>query len=85
MAMADSSSRSGELAPESDVILFHMHGGGFVSQTSKSHQSYLKMWAKQLGIPILSVDYSVAPEAPYPRAVEEVLFAYWEVISDHLK
>ena len=79
MAMADSSSRSGELAPESDVILFHMHGGGFVSQTSKSHQSYLKMWAKQLGIPILSVDYSVAPEAPYPRAVEEVLFAYWEV------
>ena len=79
MAMADSSSRSGEMAPESDVILFHMHGGGFVSQTSKSHQSYLKMWAKQLGIPILSVDYSVAPEAPYPRAVEEVLFAYWEV------
>lgn len=69
-----------QMAAESDAILFHMHGGGFVSQTSKSHQSYLKMWAKQLGIPILSVDYSVAPEAPYPRAVEEVLFAYWEVI-----
>ena len=70
------------MAPESDVILFHMHGGGFVSQTSKSHQSYLKKWAKQLGIPILSVDYSVAPEAPYPRAVEEVLFAYWEEVND---
>ena len=38
------------------------------------------MWAKRLGIPILSVDYSVAPEAPYPRAVEEVLFAYWQVL-----
>lgn len=27
-------------------------------------------------IPILSIDYSLAPEAPYPRALEEVLFAY---------
>ena len=32
-----------QMAEESDVILFHMHGGGFVSQTSKSHQSYLKV------------------------------------------
>lgn len=31
------------------------------------------MWTEA---PILSVDYSLAPEAPYPRAVEEVLFAY---------
>ena len=27
-------------------------------------------------MPVLSVDYSLAPEAPYPRAVEEVLYAY---------
>jgi len=29
-----------------------------------------------LGVPILSIDYSLAPEAPYPRALEEVLYAY---------
>eukprot|EP00095_Tigriopus_kingsejongensis_P004630 maker-scaffold291_size219542-snap-gene-0.13 protein:Tk04630 transcript:maker-scaffold291_size219542-snap-gene-0.13-mRNA-1 annotation:"hypothetical protein DAPPUDRAFT_103849" len=65
-----------QITPESDTIFFHLHGGGFVSQTSKSHESYLKIWARSLGIPILSVDYSLAPEAPYPRAVEEVLYAY---------
>ncbi|XP_059082509.1 hormone-sensitive lipase-like [Tigriopus californicus] len=65
-----------QITPESDAIFLHLHGGGFVSQTSKSHEPYLKAWAKTLGIPILSVDYSLAPEAPFPRAVEEVLFAY---------
>ena len=57
-------------------IIFHAHGGAFVSQTSKSHQTYLNHWAKDTGIPILSVDYSLAPEAPYPRATEEVFYAY---------
>jgi hormone-sensitive lipase len=59
-----------------------MHGGGFVSQTSKSHLSYLKLWALELGIPILTVDYSTAPEAPFPRAVEEVLFAYCWMLNN---
>lgn len=30
----------------------------------------------KLDVPILSIDYSLAPEAPFPRAVEEVFYAY---------
>ena len=30
----------------------------------------------KLNVPILSIDYSLAPEAPFPRAVEEVFYAY---------
>lgn len=29
-----------------------------------------------LNVPILSIDYSLAPEAPYPRALEEMFYAY---------
>lgn len=29
-----------------------------------------------LGVPILSIDYNLAPQAPYPRAMEETLYAY---------
>lgn len=47
-----------------------------MSQSSSSHESYLRDWAVRLDIPILSVDYSLAPRAPYPRAREELLFAY---------
>lgn len=59
-----------------DKFLFHCHGGGFVAQSSKSHEVYLKEWAIKLNIPILSIDYSLAPEAPFPRAHEEVFYAY---------
>ena len=60
----------------SDVLVIHCHGGGFVAQSSKSHEVYLRNWAMSLNVPILSIDYSLAPEAPFPRALEEVLYAY---------
>ncbi|XP_006871572.1 PREDICTED: hormone-sensitive lipase [Chrysochloris asiatica] len=67
-------------APRSRSLVVHIHGGGFVAQTSKSHEPYLKSWAQELGAPILSIDYSLAPEAPFPRALEECFFAYcWAV------
>lgn len=66
--------------PRSKSLVVHFHGGGFVAQTSKSHEPYLKSWAQELGAPIISIDYSLAPEAPFPRALEECFFAYcWAV------
>lgn len=66
--------------PRSPGLMVHCHGGGFVAQSSKSHEIYLRDWAHHLNTPILSVDYSLAPEAPFPRAVEEVFYAYcWAV------
>lgn len=62
--------------PPSSGLLFHCHGGGFVAQSSKSHESYLREWAVSLNVPILSIDYSLAPEFPFPRALEEVFYAY---------
>ncbi|XP_061675268.1 hormone-sensitive lipase isoform X2 [Syngnathoides biaculeatus] len=71
--------------PSSPYLLIHFHGGGFVAQTSKSHEPYLKSWSQDLGVPILSVDYSLAPEAPFPRALEECFYAYcWAVRNHHL-
>ncbi|XP_045844060.1 hormone-sensitive lipase isoform X3 [Meles meles] len=67
-------------APRAQSLVVHIHGGGFVAQTSKSHEPYLKSWAQELGVPILSIDYSLAPEAPFPRALEECFYAYcWAV------
>uniref|UniRef100_A0A8C6WN75 Hormone-sensitive lipase n=1 Tax=Neogobius melanostomus TaxID=47308 RepID=A0A8C6WN75_9GOBI len=71
--------------PSSPFLLIHFHGGGFVAQTSKSHEPYLKSWSQDLGVPILSVDYSLAPEAPFPRALEECFYAYcWALRNHHL-
>jgi hormone-sensitive lipase len=56
--------------------MLHAHGGGFISQSSKSHEVYLKPICKGLNIPIVSVDYSLAPEHPFPKASEECFYAY---------
>ncbi|XP_005185270.2 hormone-sensitive lipase [Musca domestica] len=65
-----------KLPARSPSIIFHCHGGGFVAQSSKSHELYLRDWAVALDCPIFSIDYSLAPEAPFPRAIEEVFYAY---------
>uniref|UniRef100_A0A667ZBH5 Hormone-sensitive lipase n=1 Tax=Myripristis murdjan TaxID=586833 RepID=A0A667ZBH5_9TELE len=71
--------------PLSPWLLIHFHGGGFVAQTSKSHENYLRSWSKVLSVPILSVDYSLSPEAPFPRALEECFYAYcWALKNCHL-
>uniref|UniRef100_A0A2M4AL67 Putative hormone-sensitive lipase hsl n=1 Tax=Anopheles triannulatus TaxID=58253 RepID=A0A2M4AL67_9DIPT len=69
-------SQRSTIHPASRGMVFHCHGGGFVAQSSKSHESYLREWAVTLNVPILSIDYSLAPEAPFPRALEEVFYAY---------
>uniref|UniRef100_A0A915HQN9 Hormone-sensitive lipase n=1 Tax=Romanomermis culicivorax TaxID=13658 RepID=A0A915HQN9_ROMCU len=68
--------------PKSPNLLFHCHGGGFVAHSSRSHEIYLRHWAKLLDCTVVSIDYSLAPESPYPRAVEEVLYAYAWVLNN---
>jgi hormone-sensitive lipase len=56
-----------------------------VAQSSRSHECYLRDWANRLNVPILSIDYSLAPSAPYPRALEETLYAYcWARQNCHM-
>lgn len=45
----------------------------------------MKEWALKLDVPILSVDFSLAPEAPYPRAIEEIFYGYcWALKNPEL-
>ena len=37
---------------------------------------YLLEWAVNLNVPILSIDYSLSPESPYPRPLEEMIYVY---------
>uniref|UniRef100_A0A1I8A1I7 Abhydrolase_3 domain-containing protein n=1 Tax=Steinernema glaseri TaxID=37863 RepID=A0A1I8A1I7_9BILA len=68
--------------PRSPNLLLHCHGGGYVATSSKSHETYLRAWAKSLNCTIVSVDYSLAPENPFPRAMEEVLYAYAWIVRN---
>ncbi|KAL0480075.1 lipase [Acrasis kona] len=70
---------NGELTGD---LIFHIHGGGFVAMTSHGHESYLRVWAKETRMPIISIDYSVAPEHMYPIQVEECFEAYKWIVNN---
>lgn len=47
-----------------------------LSELLSTDEFYLRDWAVRLDIPIVSIDYSLAPENPFPRAFEEVFYTY---------
>jgi acetyl esterase len=54
------------------VPLVYAHGGGFVLGTLDSTDDVCRHLAARLGCPVRSVDYRLAPEHPFPAAVEDV-------------
>jgi hormone-sensitive lipase len=61
----------------SEWLVFHVHGGGFIAQTSRSHEVYLLDIAHQTQAPLLSVNYTLAPEAHHPTQLHQCLAAYF--------
>jgi acetyl esterase/lipase len=65
-------------APESDparVILF-FHGGGFCSGSVTSHRRLASEAGRAAGARCLAIDYRLAPEHPFPAALEDGLRAW---------
>ncbi|KAJ1489011.1 alpha/beta hydrolase fold-domain-containing protein, partial [Baffinella frigidus] len=69
-------------AAPSRMLIVHFHGGGFIAQSSASHELYLRDWARALDCPILSVDYDLAPDHPFPVAGQQSFFAFcWVAVQ----
>lgn len=52
-------------------LFVDMHGGGFILGSAEMDDPYLPSTAEAAGIKILSVDYSLAPQHPFPVALNE--------------
>jgi acetyl esterase len=50
----------------------YAHGGGWALGTLDTHDTLCRELAARSGLPVLSVAYRLAPEHPYPAAVEDV-------------
>lgn len=55
--------------------MVYFHGGGFVIGDLDTHDSFLRRLAASSGVRILSVDYRLAPEHPFPAAHDDALAA----------
>ncbi len=60
--------------------LLYVHGGGFVVGDLDTHDTACRLLARDSGVAVLSVGYRLAPEHPFPAAVEDALAAWrWAV------
>jgi len=62
-------------ADASKVILF-LHGGGYVIGSLDSHRHLVAEAGRAAGTRTLAIDYRMAPEHPFPAAVEDTVAAY---------
>ncbi|MCC4117079.1 alpha/beta hydrolase [Aromatoleum toluclasticum] len=56
-------------------LLIYFHGGGWCVGSVQSHDALCRQLGNLAGCAVLSVDYRLAPEHPFPAAVEDALFA----------
>jgi acetyl esterase len=61
-------------------LLVFFHGGGCVVGDLDTHDSACRFLCDAAGVSVLSVDYRLAPEHPFPAAVDDTLAAFrWSV------
>ncbi len=63
-------------------VLVYLHGGGFVIGSLETHDALCRSLANAAECAVLSVDYRLAPEHPFPAAVEDA-YAAVEWIAEH--
>jgi acetyl esterase len=63
------------LADGSPLLVF-FHGGGFVLGSLNSHDNTCRFLAKHAQVRVLSVDYRLAPEHPFPAGVLDAVAAF---------
>jgi acetyl esterase len=57
-------------------VLVYLHGGGWVILSPDSHAGLAKKLAVGAGVMVVSVDYRLAPENPYPAPLDDCVAAF---------
>lgn len=67
---------------EPDRAVLYLHGGGYVVGSVLSHRELAARIARAAKARVMVLDYRMAPEAPYPAAVDDAIGAYRHLLDE---
>jgi epsilon-lactone hydrolase len=68
-----------------DRVVLYIHGGGFISGSCLTHRAHVAKFARGSGLKYLLFDYRLAPENPFPAALEDCVEAYEYLLQKGFK
>ena len=71
-----------QLAHEDKVMIF-IHGGAWTVSTRKAQLGLQTAVASSLGVRVVSIEYPLSPENPYPAALDDIVLAYRGIIAEY--
>lgn len=70
--------------PGAGKVLLYLHGGGYIVCSPATHRLMVARICREAGLKALVIDYRLAPEHPFPAAVEDAEAAYrWLLAAGH--
>ncbi|HYL58266.1 MAG TPA: alpha/beta hydrolase [Candidatus Acidoferrales bacterium] len=65
-------------------VILYLHGGGYVVGSINTHRAMIARIARAANARALAIDYRLAPENPFPAAVDDAVAAYkWLLAKGH--
>lgn len=62
--------------------VLYLHGGAFCVGSPATHRALTARLARDLGLPVFAADYRLAPEHPFPAALDDALAAYRALLAE---
>tara|TARA_B100001029_G_C15020715_1_gene430363 strand:+ start:208 stop:1170 length:963 start_codon:yes stop_codon:yes gene_type:complete len=66
---------------DKEKCILYFHGGGYVAGSPETHKNFLADLCEKSKMNIYAIDYSLAPENPYPAALNDAIASYDELIK----
>jgi acetyl esterase/lipase len=67
--------------PERQRCILYFHGGAYIAMSAKSYRAITSRLAVGSDAPLFALDYRLAPEHPFPAALDDALAAYRALLA----
>ena len=68
-----------------EKLILYVHGGGYVSGSCNDHRGFVSKFAKNTGVTNLVYEYRLAPENPFPAALDDSVKVYQWLLASGFK